>query len=138
MKHLEERGVTLVEVLTSLVILGIVFIGFMTVFPQMTSFNMKTSTKLEAMNEARNLLETIQHVYTYDEFSQENGYEVENDEWVKKESNELGVVEYRIAKTPSLQAGATSNESNLHVIQINIAKDDKVVSGTFGFIEIIN
>lgn len=48
-----EKGLTLVEVLAALVILGIVFIGIMTVFPQMTLFNNKTEAKLDTMNLAR-------------------------------------------------------------------------------------
>lgn len=48
-----EKGLTLVEVLAALVILGIVFVGVMTVFPQMTLFNNKTEAKLETMNLAR-------------------------------------------------------------------------------------
>jgi type II secretory pathway pseudopilin PulG len=43
----------LVEVLAALVILGIVFVGILTVFPQMTLFNEKTETKLDTMNLAR-------------------------------------------------------------------------------------
>ncbi|MCZ8536184.1 type II secretion system GspH family protein [Paenisporosarcina quisquiliarum] len=49
----KQSGLTLVEVLAALVIMGIVFIGIMTVFPQMTLFNAKTETKLDTMNIAR-------------------------------------------------------------------------------------
>jgi len=52
-KHHTQNGLTLVEVLAALVILGIVFIGFMTIFPQMTLNNEKTETKLDTMNLAR-------------------------------------------------------------------------------------
>lgn len=52
-KHHTQKGLTLIEVLAALVILGIVFIGIMTVFPQMTLFNAKTETKLDTMNLAR-------------------------------------------------------------------------------------
>lgn len=48
-----QKGLTLVEVLAALVIIGIVFIGFMTIFPQMTLNNEKTETKLDTMNLAR-------------------------------------------------------------------------------------
>lgn len=56
-----EKGLTLVEILAALVILGIVFVGFMTIFPQMTSFNEKTGDKLEAMNLAKMKLEDLQY-----------------------------------------------------------------------------
>jgi len=52
-KYHTQKGLTLVEVLAALVILGIVFIGFMTIFPQMSLVNEKTETKLDTMNLAR-------------------------------------------------------------------------------------
>ena len=55
-----EAGLTLVEVLAALVIMSIVFIGFMSIFPQMTNFNAKTGTKLETMNIARQEIAEIQ------------------------------------------------------------------------------
>ena len=45
-RSMGESGLSLVEVLAALVILGIVFIGFMMIFPQMTTFNMKTGNKI--------------------------------------------------------------------------------------------
>lgn len=57
-----ESGLTLVEVLAALVILSIVFIGFMMIFPQMTLFNKKTETKLETMNFARQEMAYIQSI----------------------------------------------------------------------------
>ncbi|WP_033542316.1 PulJ/GspJ family protein [Planococcus sp. CAU13] len=48
-----EKGLTLVEVLAAIVILGILFVGIMTIFPQMTLFNEKTEAKLDTMNLAR-------------------------------------------------------------------------------------
>ncbi|MDN7240344.1 type II secretion system protein [Planococcus sp. N028] len=54
-----EKGLTLVEVLAALVILGIMFVGIMTIFPQMTLFNAKTETKLDTMNLVRQEMEKI-------------------------------------------------------------------------------
>ncbi|MDN7245890.1 type II secretion system protein [Planococcus shenhongbingii] len=48
-----EKGLTLVEVLAAMAILGIFFAGIMTIFPQMTLFNNKTEVKLDTMNLAR-------------------------------------------------------------------------------------
>lgn len=48
-----EKGLTLVEVLAAIVILSILFVGIMTIFPQMTLFNAKTEAKLDTMNLAR-------------------------------------------------------------------------------------
>lgn len=54
-----EKGLTLVEVLAALVILGILFVGIMTIFPQMTLFNEKTEAKLDTMNLARQEMAVI-------------------------------------------------------------------------------
>lgn len=50
---MNNKGLSLVEVLAAVVILGILFIGIMSIFPQMTLFNAKTETKLDTMNLAR-------------------------------------------------------------------------------------
>ena len=57
---LNEKGLTLVEVLAALVILSIIFVGVMTIFPQMTLFNAKTETKLDTMNLARQEMSEIE------------------------------------------------------------------------------
>lgn len=68
-KNNTQKGLTLVEVLAALVILGIVFVGFMTVFPQMTLFNAKTETKLDTMNLAR---EEMNKIVNIDEWNEVN------------------------------------------------------------------
>lgn len=65
-KNNTQKGLTLVEVLAALVILGIVFIGIMTVFPQMSLFNEKTETKLDTMNLAREEMAKLTSI-TYEE-----------------------------------------------------------------------
>ncbi|WP_224075814.1 type II secretion system protein [Planococcus chinensis] len=49
-KYGNEKGLTLIEVLASLVIFGILFTSIITIFPQMTLFNNKTEAKLDTMN----------------------------------------------------------------------------------------
>lgn len=54
-----EKGLSLVEVLAAVVILSIIFVGIMSIFPQMTLFNSKTEAKLETMNLARQEISLI-------------------------------------------------------------------------------
>lgn len=61
-KHINDKGLTLIEVLATLVILGIVFVGIMNIFPQMTLFNAKTYTKLDTMNLARQEMSDIKSI----------------------------------------------------------------------------
>ncbi|WP_298830425.1 type II secretion system protein [uncultured Planococcus sp.] len=56
---MNDKGLTLVEVLAAVVILGILFVGIMSIFPQMTLFNAKTETKLDTMNLARQEMASI-------------------------------------------------------------------------------
>ena len=51
--NMNDKGLSLVEVLAAVVILSILFVGIMSIFPQMTLFNAKTETKLDTMNLAR-------------------------------------------------------------------------------------
>ncbi|MGG0667475.1 type II secretion system protein [Lederbergia citrisecunda] len=132
-----EKGMTLVEILAALVILGIVFIGFMTIFPQMTNFNEKTESKLSAMNEARVHLDNFKNSsYSIDYFTSENGYVEKNGSWIRTEESGIGEVEYKIEKQPALLAGDAEGELSLHEIIISIQKDSKVISETFGYIEV--
>jgi prepilin-type N-terminal cleavage/methylation domain-containing protein len=61
-KNSNQSGLTLVEVLAALVILGIVFISIMAVFPQMSLVNEKTETKLDTMNLAREEISIITNI----------------------------------------------------------------------------
>jgi prepilin-type N-terminal cleavage/methylation domain-containing protein len=71
-----EQGLTLVEILATLVIIGIVFIGIMAIFPQMTFFNERTEVKLDAMSIARSEIELIKKVQV-DSFGTVIGTELE-------------------------------------------------------------
>lgn len=55
----KESGMTLIEVLAAMVILGILFSGLVSVFPQMTLFNKVTETKLDTMNIARQEIASV-------------------------------------------------------------------------------
>jgi len=143
-KKLNEAGMTLVEILAALVILGIVFIGFMTIFPQMTSFNEKTETKLVTMNLARaELSELKEKIYTLKEFDNQSGYQLEGGYWIKTktEKPDIDIIYktiYKIKKDPepSPVEKTDDNQVWLHRVQIVIFKNDKQISETFGYIKI--
>ncbi|WP_434402493.1 type II secretion system GspH family protein [Planococcus sp. 11815] len=86
-----QQGLTLVEVLAALVILGIVFVGIMTVFPQMTLFNNKTEAKLDTMNLARQEMANITNA---DWFGNIEGTSFENQMTTLGYAKELETLEY--------------------------------------------
>ena len=134
---------TLVEILAALVILGIVFVGFMTVFPQMTNFNEKTETKLETMNAARILLEEFtKKSYSEEYFSKSSEflYDSKNDHWIKTvplEDN-LTTINYKVAKNLVVNQNnaADSRELGLRKVYISINKKGTIISKTFGYIKV--
>ena len=66
--NMNDKGLSLVEVLAALVIMGILFIGIMSIFPQMTLFNAKTETKLDTMNLARQEMAAITKASRWEKF----------------------------------------------------------------------
>lgn len=132
-----QNGMSLVEVLAALVILGIIMIGLMTVFPQMTSFNAKTIGKLETMNLAKQELVKLQgsnnllfdksisetttdyERYIYDD----NGYQFEVDYYMQPD-----------LKGKSDIAGTkTLNKVHIKMKKQGASKQDRIISETFGY-----
>lgn len=159
-KKLNQKGLTLVEVLAALVILGIVFIGIMTVFPQMTIFNEKTETKLDTMNLARQEMNSFTEsdvIYTqgfpvsktrlklYVEailatsFTQQNidaGF-TDNVNSLSYELSKNGITYlYEIFVIPDLGSGGET-ETSLYKVILDIKSETNTpVSKTYGYLEI--
>lgn len=56
-----ERGVTLIEVLVSIVILSLILGSFMTIFPQMGFMNKQNQDKIQGISSAKQILIEWQH-----------------------------------------------------------------------------
>ncbi|PIC72779.1 type II secretion system protein [Sporosarcina sp. P17b] len=141
MRWKNERGFTLVEILASLTILGIVFISFMTIFPQMVNVNDRTGTKLDTMNVAKKLLNEIRDsegdlpssyvLVNYDDSKKEVYYKVEREGYQialtclpRDETSPM------CSKTITEKA---SNVTDLYKIHIQVTQQDKLISETFGY-----
>ena len=101
-----DKGLTLIEVLATLVILGIVFVGIMNIFPQMTLFNAKTYTKLDTMNLA---LKEVSYIKSLDYSVSE-----ESETLIERFSNEL--TEY------SLKGTRTENGKEFYLLNKSFGK----------------
>ena len=132
-----EKGMTLVEILAALVILGIVFIGFMSVFPQMTLFNAKTKDKLETMNLAKQELVELQEsnhlLFDKSFFELTSDYE----RYIYDEKGYRFEVDYYIQpdlKRDSDVAGSISlNKVHIKVKKEGASKQDSIISETYGY-----
>jgi hypothetical protein len=139
----DEKGVTLVEVLTSITLLSIVLITLMNIFPQMGMMNNHNKMKTQGINTAKEVLLKWQNdndrlklffatpdVSVIPEFKQINGnvynFEYENGDFL---------VSVDINKNFSKE----SDIYNAHLIVVklyNINKTDTVVSETYGYVKI--
>jgi prepilin-type N-terminal cleavage/methylation domain-containing protein len=152
-----EEGLTLIEVLASLVILGIVFIGFMNIFPQMTVFNQKTETKLNTMNLAKQEIVEIKSIpklslpFSLEQLSTldtkntlklihdvEKAFKIEyvkNDYKYQVEFNK----DDALCKKSALEPCENTNNIALHKVHVQIfAEDTQLSSETYGYLEISN
>lgn len=135
-----EKGLSLVEVLAALVILGIVFIGFMLVFPQMTTFNLKTKTKLETMNLARQEMAYIQSIDSFEEPLSISAYKegIEEGNQIIAQFHQKGYT-YKVIfnKEPSLSGDNHPENIALHQVHLIVYdQNGQENSETFGYIEV--
>ncbi|BAQ11594.1 Tfp pilus assembly protein, major pilin pila [Bacillus sp. OxB-1] len=141
-----QKGLTLVEVLAAIVILGIFFVGFMTVLPQMTNFNTKTEDKLKTMNLAKKELAELKvsrdrlledDVNVSDVKDEEDNLKIKR--FIYEESPYQYEVDYYIK--PDLDGDDQSVYGNnidgmvsLNKLHIKVKKKGKVISETYGYI----
>lgn len=135
-----EKGITLVEILAALVILGIVFISFMTIFPQMNNINNRTETKLVTMNIAKQELAKLKGPPSRLDPNKKIKNSMSPDLF---ETYDLSEGNYNIlvdcydtqSQTCS-GTGETSRKPKLYKIHIKVEKDGKLNSETFGYLEL--
>jgi len=131
-----DNGMTLVEILAALVILGIVFIGFMTVFPQMTAFNEKTGDKLETMNLAKKeLADWKSGIYSLSDFDEYPEVTIDGEK-VRRFPGEDENSEIDFYESEDLIGNSDQNSVSLHKIHIKILREGKIISETYGYIKV--
>lgn len=133
-----ENGMTLVEILAALVILGIVFIGFMTVFPQMTAFNEKTGDKLETMNLAKKELaywKRKEGAYSLSDFDEYQQVMIDEDK-VRRFPGHVENSEIDFYESEDLKGNFHEDSVWLHKIHIKILREGKIISETYGYIKV--
>lgn len=144
-----ENGLSLIEVLAAVVILGIFFVGFMTVLPQMTSFNVKTEDKLVAMNlakqESAKLKDSMatlmkDDVIVSDIKDEEGNLKIKRYEYGVEEIPYNYEVDYYIGpdldkEDSILYDSDVDGLVSLYKLHIKVKKDGKVISENFGYVQ---
>lgn len=133
---LNEKGLTLVEVLAALTILGIVIVGFMYIFPQMTAFNAKTEAKLTTMNLAKRELAEIKNLPNpFEDYVptiiNDNGKPIIR----YRKENQSYQFEIDYYETPELEGYIYESTIKLMKIHVKVKSGNAIVSETFGYIK---
>ncbi|MEK4403922.1 type II secretion system protein [Sporosarcina sp. FSL K6-6792] len=137
-KFQSENGMTLIEILAALVILGIVFIGFMTIFPQMTAFNEKTGDKLETMNLAKEELaywKRKEGAYSLSDFDKYQRVMIAEDK-VRRFPGHVENSEIDFYESEDLKGNSHKDSFWLHKIHIKILREGEILSETYGYIKV--
>ncbi|MEH6989132.1 type IV pilus modification PilV family protein [Cytobacillus firmus] len=133
-----SHGITILEILLSIAILGIVLVTIMALFPQMGVMNKQNETKVQAVNTAKNVLIKWQNSEEVLKFL-ENPEIHEIDSYVKedninyyfKQENDDFIADIKIKKTSDV----VSKPSEARGIHIQIQNDNgAVMSETYGYI----
>lgn len=149
-----QNGLSLIEVLAALVLLGIVFISIMTVFPQMTLFNERTDAKLDTMNLARFEMQQLQQspIKLNDDITIESVYIDSTYQNVTIQNITIDLINYKQIEFTSngydfdilinltrenvseIEVNASLDSISLHLVTISIFKDVQKRSETYGYI----
>lgn len=137
-----EKGFTLVEILASLTILGIVFISFMTIFSQMNLFNARTESKLETINLAKRELSFWKDnplpLEDVDELLDLRKDEISSPGFIiyKYTRQEKPEYEYQVKlRVDSDLKPFIESSVKLHRFHISIYENNREISETFGYME---
>ncbi|OIK16960.1 hypothetical protein BIV60_01400 [Bacillus sp. MUM 116] len=135
-----QKGLTLVEVLVSIVILSIIFLSVIKFFPQMGYVNSQNLNKSQAINTAKQVLvkwknSTVVKNYLDDSTtgSLPGLYKEDGTFYYCKTSEGNFSVNIKIKKASDLSTGPIEQ----HFIQVSLINDKGIiVSETFGYIKV--
>lgn len=131
-----EKGITLLEVLLSMVILSIVLLTIVNFFPQMGRMNAYNGEKMKAVNVARGELAV---------WKERGSLETPPPHYIKNEGIDPHhqyftstidgfKVNVTINKHSDLDATESTSPAKAHRLLIQVLEDQKIVSETYGYV----
>ncbi|RBP02734.1 pilin/secretion family protein with methylation motif [Rossellomorea aquimaris] len=132
-----EKGITLLEVLLSMVILSIVLLTIVNFFPQMGRMNTYNGEKMKAVNVARGELAA---------WKESDSLDTPPSHYIKNEGTDPHHYHYftstidgfkvkvTIDKQSDLDTTGSPSPTKAHQLLIQVLEDQKIVSETYGYI----
>jgi Tfp pilus assembly protein PilV len=132
-----EKGITLLEVLLSMVILSIVLLTIVNFFPQMGRMNTYNGEKMKAVNVARGELAAWKEKGSLDtpppHYIKNEGADPHNYHYFTSSIDGFKV-KVTINKHSDLASTETSSPTKAHQLLIQVLEDQKIVSETYGYV----
>lgn len=131
-----EDGLTLIEILVSIVLLSIIFLSIVKFFPQMGFFNKENENKSIAINYAKNVLKQWQSSDDVVNFLKSPatvvlpGYDHQDSNYYYFKTKQG---EFDVNIKLKINSDLNSNPIKTHLIDIQLRKGN-VVSETYGYI----
>ncbi|WP_040227020.1 type IV pilus modification PilV family protein [Bhargavaea cecembensis] len=147
-----QSGLTLIEVLAAVVLLGIVFLLTASIFPQMTKMNTATGKKMDTMTLARNQLADIEGVsLRLASPTLDSVFNQLNDQLTEKFKKTSVTGEYErtgadwkykltISPEPSYKGSKAepplSGTPALYQVKLEVSENGKSASSVYGYLEV--
>ncbi|MGM0754150.1 MAG: type IV pilus modification PilV family protein [Bacillota bacterium] len=131
-----EKGITLLEVLLSMVILSIVLLTIVNFFPQMGRMNTYNGEKMKAVNVARGELAAWKERGSLDKppphYIKNEGTDPHHQYFTS--TIDGFKVNVTINKHSDLDATESPSPAKAHRLLIQVLEDQKIVSETYGYV----
>ncbi|MCU9614025.1 type II secretion system GspH family protein [Caldibacillus lycopersici] len=137
-KMLNQQGVTLLEILVSIVILSIILVSMMYIFPQMGFINQKNQEKTQAINTAKEILVEWQRKEEIISFLAKPTLHKKPD-YLSERTNDYYAAfpkgDWQVAITIAKQSDINTNPTKAHQIHVQLyGGNHSVVSESYGYI----
>ncbi|WP_341357029.1 prepilin-type N-terminal cleavage/methylation domain-containing protein [Rossellomorea sp. y25] len=132
-----EKGITLLEVLLSMVILSIVLLTIVNFFPQMGRMNTYNGEKMKAVNVARGELAA---------WKERGSLDTPPPHYIKNEGTDPNDYHYFTSTIDGFEVNVTINKhsdldtaespspTKAHQLLVQVVEDQKIVSETYGYV----
>lgn len=136
------KGLTLIEVLASIVLLSIVIISFLPLFPQISLMNTKTEDNLQAANVGKELLVELRN-YKYSEFKprveqlisaiETVGPVSETKQYTGQYKSADAKVTYDIIITLYTSPSVKGSIQTIYKFKIEVLQNNNILTTTYGY-----
>lgn len=142
-RHLNQEGISLLEVLISISILTLIFVTILNIFPQMGFLNQKNESKLQGMNTAKQVLiqwqedsEVVNYLRNPEIYPKPTKLVEKESYFINETSRNQENIIVEIARASDLNlSAAQEGPTKIHQIHVQIKNNKNTLIGeSFGYL----